>query len=652
MKRCKRLLSHSFSVCVVLCAVLAIPLITAAQSTSAPATQPKAKPTTPTRPIGVAVTRPGTFEIHYRDADLRGVLQQLSAQSRKNIIATKDVSGKVTADLYGVTFTEALNSVLRASGFVYEEDGNFVYVMTAKEMADRLKASRKLEVRTFRLSYITSTDARTLITPVLSNDGTAAITPAAGAGIETSGTETGGVNYASDDVLVVRDYPDNLDRVAAILKELDVKPDQVLIEATILRATLTEDNALGVDFNILSGIRFDHMGSTSPGIQSMTTGNVVGDTLNRNAATFRTDFNTAIPAGGMTIGFLSDKISMFVRALESVTDVTVLANPKLLVINKQRGEVMIGNRDGYITTTFTETTATQTVEFLETGTRLVVRPYIAKDGYVRMEIHPEDSSGDVVQVGQSALPSETTTEVTSNVLVRDGRTIVIGGLFRERTSNGRAQIPLLGNVPYLGTLFRRTIDATNREEVIVLVTPRIIKEEVDEKTTQQIKNDIERFRMGQRKGLRWWGRTRLAQRHMRWAKQELTAGRRGKALWNVDMALSLEPRMEEAIRMKERLTSKAYWSDESQYSAVKYIIERMVMQELGKPVERIIPPRKPREARKIAPKVRKAFNIGPRYEDPLPGPKRGPVKPHMQRRPIKKTKATPAPTTRPARAKG
>ncbi|MDY6913932.1 MAG: secretin N-terminal domain-containing protein [Planctomycetota bacterium] len=588
----------------------------------------------------VKTTRPGTFEIHVQGADLRGVLQLLSTQGRKNIIATKEVSGTVTADLYGVTFKEALDAVLTATGHVYEEQGNFIYVYTPKQMAAIHKSQLKLSVRIFRLAYITAKDVEVLIRPALTSDGSVAITPASEVGIVTSSTEAGGDAYAANDVIVVRDTDENLVRIAAIIEQLDVKPDQVLIEATILRATLTEDNALGVDFNTLAGIDFQNLNATTPGIQSLATGTVAtGDMERLNpGSTIRTDFNSAIDAGGMTIGFISNEIAFFIRALESVTDLTILANPKLLVLNKQRAEVMIGNRDGYLTTTVTETVATQEVQFLETGTRLVVRPFIGKDGYVRMEIHPEDSSGGVEPVGNNVLPSETTTEVTSNILVRDGHTIVIGGLFREQTQNGRAQVPVVGNIPYLGTLFRRTVDYTVREEVIILITPRIIKQEHDEAVCEQIKDDIERFRVGQRKGLRWWGRERLAQMHMRQARQALAVGDRAKALWQVDAALALEPRMEEAIRMHERLTGKEYWSSHAQFSSAKYVVQRMIMQELDKPVERVIPPRKPRDTRKLGPKVKKAIGIRPRPEDPLIRPRR------------QKPKPAATPTTRPVPA--
>jgi len=575
-------------------------LAVAQDSTSAPATtQPAATSKEDTGGgIKSRTSRPGAFDVDFQDTDIRTAFRLLSTQGNRNIIATREVIGKVTAVLYDVTFQEALESVLRYSGYAYVEKGNVIHVMTAKQKEDSEKAERQMKVEAFKLSYITAADAKTLLAPVLSPDGTMSTTPVSAQGIAESKVAAGGNAHASEDVLVIRDYEDRLKRIREILNELDVKPDQVLIEATILKCKLTEDNSLGINFNVLSGISFEHHGTIDQ---------------------IRTDFTLA--AGGITIGFTSNELTALLHALESITDTTILANPKLLVVNKQRGEVMVGNREGYLTTTVTETVATQTVQFLETGTRLVVRPFIGKDGFIRLEIHPEDSSGSVRPVGNNVLPSESTTEVTSNVLVRDGHTIIIGGLFRELTTNARSQVPLLGNIPYLGTVFRSTTDNTQRDEVIILITPRIIKQAADEAVGEQLKDDVERFRIGQRKGLQWFGRDRLAQSYMRWAKQALNDGRHDWALWCIDLALSLQPRMEEAIRLKERLTGTAYWSGESQESAAKYVIQRMMMQEMGKPVEQIIPPGKPRDADAVDPEVRKAFGIEKRPETPLPPPR-------------------------------
>ena len=546
--------------------------------------------------IALSLTEPSTFQIHVKGADIRDVLRMLSEESRKNIVATRDIEGTVTADLYNVTFDEALGVVLEQAGFAYRQKGNVIFIYTQERLQEILQAERKFVSRSFRLAYITATDAEALIAPSLSPAGVIAISPSANIGISTSKTDAGGNAYAANDVLIVTDYEENIDVIEQILADLDVMPQQVLIEATILRATLTEDNALGIDFNLMTGVDFSDLGASTTDLTDLIFGGAdIADLPDSGyRQTTKTDFSSAVPAGGLSIGIINDDFSFILRALESITDVTVLANPKLTIINKQRGEVMIGRRDGYLTTTVTDTVATQTVEFLETGTRLIVRPFIARDGFIRLEIHPEDSTGSVSVVGTSVLPSESTTEVTSNILVKDGHTVIIGGLFRERTSAGRSQVPLLGNIPYIGTLWRNTIDSTQREEVIILVTPHILKQANDEAVSAQLRDDVERFRMGLRKGLRWWGRNRLSQTHMRWAREAVNVGDNGTALWNLDMALSLEPKMIQAIRLKEKLTEQAYWADEYRWSAVKYVIPRMMMQELGRPVDMVIPPDRPR----------------------------------------------------------
>jgi len=603
------------------------------EATSQPETQAPSQPAKIGLESGLKVGLAGNFDIHYRDADLRGVLQLLSTQGRRNIVATKEVTGKVTADLYGVTFKQALEAVLKASGFAYREKDNFIYVGTAEQIA----VKRDLSSELIGLSYITAADAKTMIAPLLSKAGTVSVSPPSAVGIASSTTDAGGNSLSANDVLLVVDYRENIDRIKEVLKKLDVKPPQVMIETTILSASIDDRDALGVNFNALAGIDFRELTGTITSIGDPTLASGVinaSEVQNRKGgivASARTEGFSALgtDATGLTIGLLGNRVAMFITALESVTDTIILANPKLLVLNKQRGEVLIVSRQGYRTETTTETGTSEQIEFLETGTKLLVRPFVCKDGYVRMEIHPEESDGTVT----GGIPSETATEVTSNVLVRDGHTIVIGGLFREETQNARSQIPLLGNIPYLGVLFRNTTDDVERREIIIFLTPHIVEQTAAEAVGEQFRDNVERFRIGQRKGLRWFARDKLAQTHMRWAKKYLAKGERNWAMWYLDLALSMSPMMSEAIRLKERLSNRAFWADDARMSDTKYIIQRMIMHELGKPVERIIPPRKPRSAAEVEPAVRKAFGIEQRFEDPLPLRALLPSKPKAQLKP-------------------
>ena len=516
----------------------------------------------------VSVNDAGTVEIHVNDANLVEVLRMLSLQSQKNIVASKDVHGTVTANLYDVTVREALDAILHANGYAYREKGNFIYVYTAKEIADIEKAERQMRTEVFRTYYVNAANAANMIKPVLSKaGGEVAVTTPAKAGIASAPSGGGGDEHAGNDILVVTDYPENLDAVKKVLADIDRRPQQILLEATILRAQLNEDNALGVDFNILGGVDFNaiQMGETNGQITGAGVRPTPApkDALDQTES-IKTDgrahavgtgnsFTSPIQ-GGLKVGYLTNSVSIFVSALEQTTDTTILANPKVLALNKEQGEVFVGNEDGYYTTLTTETTTSQSVESLKTGTRLIFRPFIANDGYIRMEVHPEDSDG---QVKSNGLPSKSTTEVTSNIMVKDGHTIVIGGLFRESTVSGRNQVPFLGNLPVAGLLFRNQHDRTVREEVIILLTPHVIKDDsmMSRLSEEQLKH-AEDLRVGVRKGLMPWGRERMAEGWYESAKKELAKPKpnRSAAKFDLDCATNLNPNFSEAIELKEQIT--------------------------------------------------------------------------------------------------
>lgn len=528
-------------------------------------------------PPDIHVSPEGRVEMHVNNVDLTRVLQMLSIQSRRNIIASKDVSGRVTANLYNVTFEEALTAVLDSNACTWQERGNFIYVYTVREMTEMDQAARRRVDRLFRLRYTRADDVRTLVEPLLSTTGLIAVTPPAETGVDSDSTSAGGDALSIEDCLLVIDFPERVEAIARKIAEIDVRPRQVLIEATILRAQLNQENALGIDFNIVGGVDFQTLGATSAGITNLEVGALPTDRMESTTLTTRTDFNQNIAGGGFTFGIIRNSVAVFIRALESVTDTTVLANPKVLTLNKQRGEVLVGRRDGYLTTTVTETAAVQSVEFLETGTRLIFRPFIGDDGYVRLEVHPEDSTGGVTAAN---LPFEQTTEVTTNILVRDGNTILIGGLFREVSTATRSQVPVIGNLPIAGALFRNTNDTTQREEVIILLTVHIVKDDdaLAEASAEAIEN-VERYRVGMRRGMQWFGRERLAQAHYQWALEHVEKGRIGKAIWDLNLAINNHPQFLAAIRLKEQLVDRRAWDEES--SEIRGFLDRLIMKEQG-----------------------------------------------------------------------
>ncbi len=578
----------------------------AATADSVPATQPAGAPK-------VAIDDAGTFSIHTNsDGSLVEILREIGAQAQISIIPSRDVRGTVPAmDLYNVTVNEALDAVLHSNGMEWEKKGNLIYVYTQKELDQQTKAARKTVTKTFPLHYVPAGDVLALIKPALSTDALTAATKDATGGIDTgevgsgatsgSGSSggsvsTGGNSEAGLDMIVVTDYPENLQRVSEIIQQIDRRPQQILIEATIFQANLTENNSMGIDFSLMGGVNFDTLLGDGATVSSALSGNILntatstatGSTATTNTpanavkqgyAGFTTgNYDTQVPQGGLQVGIVENNLGVFISALEAVTDGTVLANPKILALDKQQGEVIVGSEFGYLTTTTTATTSTQTVEFLDTGTILSFRPFVGDDGYIRMEIHPEDSNGGL---NAANLPQKNTTEVTSNLLVKDGNTIVIGGLFRENSSSSRNEVPFLGSIPLAGALFRSKTDATNRQEIIILLTPHIIKDDsAYSKASEEEMKDAEKLRVGVRKGMMWFGRERLAESDYEYAVAEMNKPRPNldQALWYLNCAIDLNPKFLEAIEMKEKITGKQVTDVDN--SAIRSFVREQVLADM------------------------------------------------------------------------
>lgn len=569
--------------------VLALSLMSAiavAQPT-APASQPSiadavralfaptavtADPAPSTRdPNQVQVSPTGLIDVHCRQTEISAILEMLSYQLRTNIVTSSSVKGPVSANLYGVTLTEALDAILTPNGFTHRKVGNAIFVSGKDEATPAVDA---METRVFVLQNITRSQAASAVQSVmgqLSNNASGNGGGANSGGASYPGaskespfgalpTEKSGSEDASEEYLVVTDTPQRLAIVDDLLRKIDVRPRQVLIEATILRATLNEGNQFGIDFTLLGGIDFENVGSVSNAASDLQTGDLPPTTLQNTSFNVNTDLIGTPPSGGVSFGIIHNGVAGFLRALEEVTDVTVVANPKLVALNKQEAEVIVGRRDGYLTTTVTQTAAIQTVNFLETGTQIRVRPLINADGVVRLEVHPKDSNGGLTSAN---LPFEETTEAHANILVDDGHTVLIGGLFRERTVSSREQVPIIGNVPILGLPFQHRNDTTTREEVIILLTVHVLKNsDAERATNDELIADVERVRSGARTGLVGVGREQLAQAFFKEALAQAEAGDVEKALLNVRLALHNHPRHAAALELKEQLESKCVWDHE------------------------------------------------------------------------------------------
>ena len=494
------------------------------------------------------------------DFGIRKALAMLGSMCQKNIVPSPGVDGQLAfRSLRDVTFEEAMDAILGET-FVYEEKGNLIKVYTKYEYKKIKENPERMIYRVFTLYYMSGTEAVKLITPVLSGAGSIQ----ASSPVETVGTtgesittgSGGGDTMALNDTIVIVDYPENIAEAQKLLKELDIRPKQVLVEATILTANLTEGMKFGVDLNFFNGVSLTGTDASSADAYNTA---VSEQTPLQQIATggpgtpLETSGFATMGGNGLRIGVTSGDIAAFITALETVTDTTVLANPKIMAVNKQLGQVYIGTKIGYTSqTTQTQTSTTQEVEFLDTGTKLSFRPYIGDDGYIRMDIHPKDSSG---TLKDNDIPDESSTELATNIIVKDGQTIVIGGLFRDVIVTSRSQIPILGDLPLIGVFFRGTNDTVTRQEVIVLLTPHIIEKPEDANSDARV-DDVQRKRLGAKKELQWTSKARLADDLYSQAAQLYIEGDSAGAIGKLDIALELRPSYLEAIRLKERIVTE------------------------------------------------------------------------------------------------
>jgi len=540
----------------------------------------------------VRVSETELVELHVRDEDLSTVLQMLALQSERSIVMTQNVSGTVTANLFRVSIFEALDALLYYNGFRYITEGDIVYVLTADEVAAIEAAKQERVAEVIELKHMTSSDAAAFATPLLSRDGGSI--QALGSTSDYNNTGSGPVgndSYAGKSIIVIFDYPGRIDMIRSLIQRLDTKPSQVLVEATILQSAITEANAFGVDFAFLANLEFSQFtsfggplsvvntiisgggsgtgtgggaggGGMDPGMGGAGTGGGTAIPADNQGFALNTNIGGVDGAGGLKLGVVADSFAAFIRLLDEAGDTTIISNPKVLTLNRQAASVQVGRRVGYLSTTTTDTSTSETVEFLDTGTQLRFRPFVTGDGYIRMELQPEVSNPIIRTVSDSTgnirtIPDEDTSKLSTNVLVRDGNTIVLGGLFVERTAATRRQVPFLGDIPVLGAAFRGQEDTTDRSEIIFMITPSVVEDGelamAGEKGMSYVKN----VRAGAREGLLIWSRERQSSQLLVEAERFAAQGDTEQALEKVKRALALNPNQPEAIELRSRLMNKS-----------------------------------------------------------------------------------------------
>ncbi|MCP4759200.1 MAG: hypothetical protein GY876_07050 [Planctomycetes bacterium] len=521
----------------------------------------------------VAATEYGTFNLNARDIDLTQILEMLSEVSHRNILAGRDVTATVSVNLYDVSFDEALTAVLEVGDCASIEEGNFIYVHPKEYVKQVLESRRNRETRVYELFYISAESAEKIATPILSESGTVVSLGSVETGFDSSIESGGSDSWAFSAKLVVNDYEEQLDAIATTIKELDVAPTQVQVESAILQAAVKERNGFGVDFSFVTSMNFtDFIGGTGasgsgePVSPVGLVGNLIDGLTPTNNVVAGQGNNGGGGEGTFKLGLIKDGFSIFIRALDDVTDTTILARPKVMCLNRQRARIHVGLDVGYLTSTVTDTSTTQAQEFLPSGIELVFRPFISPNNMIRMELNPGLSGVTQRKVNgfdgaEVTVNDKSTNNIVTNVRVRDGETIVLGGFYQEKSVISRKQVPLLGDVPLLGSAFRGQDDDIDRVEIIFLLTPTILQDEQLYEMGQDSLEIIDTVRVGVRSGLLPWSRDQMTANYNHDALQAYRNGELDLALFYANASLRQDLGQPEMHRFREQISGQrsSHW---------------------------------------------------------------------------------------------
>jgi len=417
----------------------------------------------------------------YSDADIKGVLDMIASRANINIIYADDVSGTISISLKNVPVDEAFRTVLGVKGLAAQQVGdNILRIATPQTFASEQKKAM-LQTRVFFLNYTKVADIKTQIESI-----------AAAEGRTTAKCNSDETNNA----LIVTDTPFGMETTARIIKSLDRMPRQVLIEAKLVEVSLDNSYDLGIQWSMSGSKNGNYMGAND-------IGSVIGPTAiyggaksivpNYDASIAGTYGNLSATKGGtgvelgannvygafrlgrVTSNFMFDAV---ISAAAKKGKAKVLSNPKVATINNKEANINITTQIPYATTETTGSTPpvlTTKVVFIETGIILKVTPTITSDGKISMRVNPSVSQPSPTITVVSGAPGIDKRSADTNVIVQDGETIVIGGLIYDTQSDYVFKIPLLGDIPILGALFRKKSTSRTRQELLIFVTPRIIE---------------------------------------------------------------------------------------------------------------------------------------------------------------------------------
>jgi type IV pilus assembly protein PilQ len=417
------------------------------------------------------------ISMDFKDADLANVFRIIAEVSNLNIITTDEVKGKVSVRLINVPWDQALDIVLKSKGLGVSQEGNVLRIaplttlrsedkarLDAKKEVEKLQATLEGVVETIPVNYGKASDLQTKVKDLLSEGGKIQIDD-------------------RTNMIIVRDLRKNVEDIKSLVTTLDTPTPQVLIEARIVEVDTTFTRELGVQWGGswkngsatqigITGVQ-DDSGAFMPG-QPLTNATPF------TAATTPPNFAVNLPAtiglgagGGISFGILRDnlRLDLSLSALESSGRGKVVSSPKVVTIDNKEAVIEQGTQIPYSTVSASGTNT----QFVDATLSLKVTPHITPEGSVIMKLEAKnDSQGATGATGQPAINKK---KATTEVLVRDGETAVIGGILQVSRTEDQAAVPWLSKIPVLGYFFKKnTTDSSNRE-LLIFITPKIMKPE-------------------------------------------------------------------------------------------------------------------------------------------------------------------------------
>ena len=435
------------------------------------------------------------ISLDFQDIEVRRVLQLLADFTGINMVAADTVQGNITLRLKDVPWDQALDIILKTKNLDKRRNGNVIWIAPVAELIkseeDEAKAIAQsvklapIQTEYLRLSYAKAADVFKLVTDSRSEAGkNTGVNNQDSLALESLLSARGSI--VSDDrtnTLIVNDTAQNIDKIRKMVDLLDVQVQQVMVEARIVRASTSFTKEMGVKWGILSqGINSNNdllVGGSDQTLWDLKTPDDDGKYTIQRPDNLNVDLGVTNPAGQIAFSLISLSdfmLDLELSALQADGYGEVISTPKVLTGDKQKAKVATGQEVPYQTTTNSASGSTATTSFKEALLSLEVTPSITPDGKVQMQLDiAKDSIAGEAPNGELILNKNT---ITTNVLVNNGETVILGGVFEQTTSNSQTKVPFLGDIPYIGRLFRKDTKSDDKQELLIFVTPRIVNDSV------------------------------------------------------------------------------------------------------------------------------------------------------------------------------